>query len=173
MWWSRRFRQARCRCRSTRPASSSTSTPSMLEILQYQFAKGYAEPARCCRAGIAARASRRHAAAAAQATGAATRPAGGSGRPVSEPGAGGQIRACRACNCRRICRSAFLPNLWRSVRMCSRPRRTCTSASAQIGIAIANRLPNFELTANAGSTALAIGQLFNVGHGLLGVWVRT
>ena len=39
------------------------------------------------------------------------------------------------------------------------------AASAQIGIAVANRLPNFELTANAGSTALAIGQVFTAGTG--------
>jgi NodT family efflux transporter outer membrane factor (OMF) lipoprotein len=39
------------------------------------------------------------------------------------------------------------------------------SASAQIGVAIANRLPNIELTANAGSTALAIGQVFKSGTG--------
>jgi NodT family efflux transporter outer membrane factor (OMF) lipoprotein len=48
------------------------------------------------------------------------------------------------------------------------------AASAQIGIATANRLPNINLTANAGSTALAIGQVFgpgtgfwNIGAGLL------
>jgi NodT family efflux transporter outer membrane factor (OMF) lipoprotein len=39
------------------------------------------------------------------------------------------------------------------------------AASAQIGIAVANRLPNIQLTANAGSTALAIGQLFTPGTG--------
>jgi NodT family efflux transporter outer membrane factor (OMF) lipoprotein len=39
------------------------------------------------------------------------------------------------------------------------------SASAQIGVAIANRLPNIELTANAGSTALAIGEVFKSGTG--------
>jgi len=39
------------------------------------------------------------------------------------------------------------------------------AASAQIGIAAANRLPNIQLTANAGSTALAIGQLFGPGTG--------
>ena len=37
------------------------------------------------------------------------------------------------------------------------------AASAQIGVAIANRLPNIQLTANAGSTALAIGQVFGPG----------
>jgi NodT family efflux transporter outer membrane factor (OMF) lipoprotein len=38
-------------------------------------------------------------------------------------------------------------------------------ASAQIGIATANRLPNIQLTADAGSTALAIGRVFSAGTG--------
>ncbi len=37
------------------------------------------------------------------------------------------------------------------------------AASALIGVAEANRLPNIELTANAGNTALAIDQVFNMG----------
>jgi NodT family efflux transporter outer membrane factor (OMF) lipoprotein len=43
------------------------------------------------------------------------------------------------------------------------------AASAQIGIATANRLPNIELTANVGSTALAIGQVFTSGTGFWGL----
>lgn len=39
------------------------------------------------------------------------------------------------------------------------------AASAQIGVAIANRLPNISLSANAGSTALAIGNVFKAGTG--------
>jgi len=39
------------------------------------------------------------------------------------------------------------------------------SASAQIGIAVANRLPNFALTADAGSMAVAIGRVFAGGTG--------
>ncbi|WP_216844731.1 efflux transporter outer membrane subunit [Rhodanobacter sp. L36] len=39
------------------------------------------------------------------------------------------------------------------------------AASAQIGVAVANRLPNISLTANAGSTALAISQVFKSGTG--------
>jgi NodT family efflux transporter outer membrane factor (OMF) lipoprotein len=39
------------------------------------------------------------------------------------------------------------------------------AASAQIGVAMASRLPNIALTANAGSTALAMGQLFKSGTG--------
>lgn len=40
------------------------------------------------------------------------------------------------------------------------------SANAQIGVAIANRLPQITLTGNAGSSALALGQLFSPGTGL-------
>ena len=43
------------------------------------------------------------------------------------------------------------------------------AASAKIGIAIANRLPNIALTANAGSTALAMSQLFTAGTGFWGL----
>ncbi len=39
------------------------------------------------------------------------------------------------------------------------------AASAQIGVATASRLPNITLSANAGSTALAIGQVFGPGTG--------
>lgn len=38
-------------------------------------------------------------------------------------------------------------------------------ANAQVGVAIANRLPNITLNANAGSTALAIGHVFGPGTG--------
>jgi len=41
-------------------------------------------------------------------------------------------------------------------------------ASAQIGIATANRLPNITLTAEAGSTALALDRVFTSGNGFLG-----
>jgi NodT family efflux transporter outer membrane factor (OMF) lipoprotein len=43
------------------------------------------------------------------------------------------------------------------------------AASAKIGITIANRLPNIALTANAGSTALAMNQLFTAGTGFWGL----
>jgi NodT family efflux transporter outer membrane factor (OMF) lipoprotein len=42
-------------------------------------------------------------------------------------------------------------------------------ASAKIGIAAANRLPNFVLTANTGSTAAVMDQLFTTGTGFWGV----
>jgi NodT family efflux transporter outer membrane factor (OMF) lipoprotein len=43
------------------------------------------------------------------------------------------------------------------------------AASAQIGVAIANRLPNITLTADAGSTALAIDKVFTSGTGFWGL----
>jgi NodT family efflux transporter outer membrane factor (OMF) lipoprotein len=43
------------------------------------------------------------------------------------------------------------------------------AASAQIGIAIANRLPNIALTADAGSTALSIDKVFSSGTGFWGL----
>lgn len=43
------------------------------------------------------------------------------------------------------------------------------AASAQVGIATANRLPNISLTANVGSTAVAIGQVFKAGTGFWSV----
>jgi NodT family efflux transporter outer membrane factor (OMF) lipoprotein len=39
------------------------------------------------------------------------------------------------------------------------------SASAQIGVAVANRLPNFALTADAGSMAVVLGRIFTAGTG--------
>ncbi|SPE59984.1 Heavy metal cation tricomponent efflux outer membrane porin ZneC (fragment) [Verrucomicrobia bacterium] len=46
---------------------------------------------------------------------------------------------------------------------------TLHSASAQIGVAIANRIPSITLTANAGSTALAIDKVFSSGTGFWGI----
>ena len=43
------------------------------------------------------------------------------------------------------------------------------AASAKIGIAVANRLPNITLTANTGSSASAINQLFTSGTGFWSV----
>ena len=43
------------------------------------------------------------------------------------------------------------------------------AASAQIGIALANRLPNITLTASAGSTALSLDKLFTPGSGFWGI----
>ena len=48
-------------------------------------------------------------------------------------------------------------------------RATLHAASAAIGIATAERLPNISLTADAGSTALAISQVFGSGTGFWGL----
>ena len=48
-------------------------------------------------------------------------------------------------------------------------RANLHAASAAIGIAAAQRLPNIELTANAGSTALAISKVFTSGTGFWGL----
>jgi NodT family efflux transporter outer membrane factor (OMF) lipoprotein len=47
-------------------------------------------------------------------------------------------------------------------------RANLHAASAQIGIAAAQRLPNIQLTADAGSSALAISQVFTSGTGFWG-----
>jgi NodT family efflux transporter outer membrane factor (OMF) lipoprotein len=43
------------------------------------------------------------------------------------------------------------------------------AASAQVGIAVANRLPNFMLSADAGSMTLAFGKMFSSGTGFWGL----
>jgi NodT family efflux transporter outer membrane factor (OMF) lipoprotein len=43
------------------------------------------------------------------------------------------------------------------------------AASAQVGVAIANRLPNIMLTADAGSTALSLDKVFSSGTGFWGL----
>jgi NodT family efflux transporter outer membrane factor (OMF) lipoprotein len=48
-------------------------------------------------------------------------------------------------------------------------RANLHAASAQIGIAAAQRLPNIQLSADAGSSALAISQVFTSGTGFWGV----
>ncbi|MDE2498536.1 MAG: TolC family protein, partial [Xanthomonadaceae bacterium] len=48
-------------------------------------------------------------------------------------------------------------------------RANLHAASAAVGIAAAERLPQIELTANAGSTALAISKVFTSGTGFWGV----
>lgn len=48
-------------------------------------------------------------------------------------------------------------------------RANLHAASAQIGIAAAQRLPNIQLTADAGSSSLAISQVFTSGTGFWGI----
>jgi hypothetical protein len=77
---------------------------NMLQILQYQFDQGLCQPARCGRAGIAARANRRHAAAADQAAGPAARCCWPCWSAAFRMRRRRKTLIWRACSCRRICR---------------------------------------------------------------------
>jgi NodT family efflux transporter outer membrane factor (OMF) lipoprotein len=143
---------------------------SMVEILQYQFAKGYAS-----RVDVAAQESQL-----AQVT--ATLP------PLLKQSA--QLRDLLAVLAGQFPNQAAaatfelsslqlpqeLPVSLPSELVTQRPdvlqaEANLHDASARIGIAIANRLPNITLTANAGSTAVAMDQLFTAGSGFWGVGV--
>ena len=136
----------------------------MLEILQYQFAKGYAN-----RLEVAAQESQL-----AQVT--ATLP------PLVKQAA--QQHALLAVLAGRYPSQApaerfelssltlpqDLPVSLPSTLVAQRPdvrqaQANLHAASANIGVAEANRLPNIALTGNAGSSALAIGQVFGSGSG--------
>ena len=136
----------------------------ILSLLQYQKSKGYIGGARHRRPAGAARPARGVASAAAQ----AARPAGqshrGSDRKLPRPIAGAEVHAGKPDA------PSQLPLSLPSLLVEQRPdvlqaEANLHAASAQIGIATANRLPNITLTGNAGSTALAIGQLFGPGTG--------
>ena len=141
---------------------------NMVQILQYQFAKGYAS-----RLDVAAQESQ-------LAQVAATLP------PLLKQSA--QLRDLLAVLAGRFPNQApaekfelsslqlpeELPVSLPSELVAQRPdvlqaEANLHAASAKIGIAIANRLPNITLTANAGSTALAIDQLFTSGTGFWGL----
>jgi NodT family efflux transporter outer membrane factor (OMF) lipoprotein len=141
---------------------------NMVQILQYQFAKGYAS-----RLDVAAQESQL-----AQVT--ATLP------PLLKQSA--QLRDLLAVLAGRFPNQASaeefelsslqlpeeLPVSLPSELVAQRPdvlqaEANLHAASAKIGIAIANRLPNIALTANAGSTALAMDQVFTSGTGFWGL----
>jgi NodT family efflux transporter outer membrane factor (OMF) lipoprotein len=140
----------------------------MVEILQYQFAKGYAS-----RLDVAAQESQL-----AQVT--ATLP------PLLKQSA--QLRDLLAVLAGQLPNQAAaetfalsslqlpqeLPLSLPSALVTQRPdvlqaEANLHDASARIGIAIANRLPNITLTANAGSTAVALDDLFTAGTGFWSV----
>ena len=141
---------------------------NMLEILQYQYTKGYAN-----RLDVAAQESQ-------LAQVAATLP------PLLKQSA--QLRDLLAVLAGRFPSQApnqkfelsslqlpqDLPVSLPSELVAQRPdvlqaEANLHAASAKIGIAIANRLPNITLTANAGNTALAMDQLFTSGTGFWGL----
>jgi NodT family efflux transporter outer membrane factor (OMF) lipoprotein len=141
---------------------------SMLQILQYQFDKGYAS-----RLDVAAQESQ-------LAQVAATLP------PLLKQAA--QLQDALAVLAGRFPNQApaekfelsslqlpqELPVSLPSALVAQRPdvlqaEANLHDASAKIGIAIANRLPNIVLTANAGSSAAAMNQLFTSGTGFWGI----
>jgi NodT family efflux transporter outer membrane factor (OMF) lipoprotein len=141
---------------------------NMLQILQYQYAKGYAD-----RLDVAAQESQL-----AQVT--ATLP------PLIKQSA--QLRDLLAVLAGQFPSQApdrkfelaslqlpqDLPVSLPATLVTQRPdvlqaEATLHDASAKIGIAIANRLPNIALTANAGSSAAAVDQLFTSGTGFWGL----
>ena len=75
------------------PSNSSAINTNMLRNHARPVREGLCQPARGRRAGIPTRASRRHPAAAAQATGPTARPAGGAGRRLPQPGSARRVRA--------------------------------------------------------------------------------
>jgi len=68
-------------------------------------------------------------------------------------------------SCRRNCRSACHPG-WSSSGRRARSEAALHSASAQVGVAIANQFPQITLSAGVNTTSLAFGQL--LGPGLTG-----
>jgi len=140
----------------------------MLQILQYQFAKGYAS-----RLDVSAQESQ-------LAQVSATLP------PLLKQAA--QLRHLLAVLAGRLPNQAptgtfqlsslrlpeDLPVSLPSQLVAQRPdvrqaEANLHAASAQVGVAAASRLPNIELTANVGSTALAMAQVFGSGTGFWGL----
>ena len=162
----RRCRKRRCRRQIDATRQMIALNSKMLEIPALpKLAKGYVG-----RLDVAAQESQLAQVtatlpAAAQATGPAARSPGRAGRPVPEPGAGGQVHAFESAVAARPAREPSLGTGGTKAGRASGRGLTCNVASAQIGIATANRLPNIQLTADAGSTALAIGQVFKAGTG--------
>ena len=108
---------------------------------------------RRARAARAAGADARRAAAAGEGAGADAQRARRAHRPDSR-----RRRACpsptsRSCSCRRNCRSACPRSLRASGPTSAPPRRCCTSASAEIGVAEAAKYPQLTLSAAYGSSA--------------------
>ncbi len=95
--------------------------------------------------------------------------AGRPDRPLPGPAADRDPLAERSAPARRICRSACPRPWWRNVPTYARRAPICMPPVPQIGIAAAQRLPNIQLTADAGSSALAISQLFTSGTGFWGI----
>ena len=163
MWWSTAIQEAAVREQIDATRQLIDAETKALNILQYQLDKGYASGA-----DLAAQKS-------ALAAASASLPplikqqaqlhdllAVLAGRfPGQMPPQ--HLASWPICTCPPTCRSACPSTWWRSAPMCCRRRPICTPPAPQIGVAIANRLPNITLTGDAGNTALAFGQLFTPG----------
>ena len=141
--------QRRRRRPSRRPPCGPDCGDARTHHHQYRDAGDFARPVceRLCErarrggAGIATRASRRHLAAAAEAIGAATGSAGGARRRLSQPGSAEKFELSS------LQLPQELPLSLPSQLVEQRPdvrqaEENLHAASAQIGIAVANRLPN-------------------------------
>ena len=145
------------------PGDRSRIETDLLAILRRQLDLGQVAGSRRRGAGSGAGAGAAGAAAAAEAVGAAARPADRAGRPLSEPGSRRDISIWPGCNCRWICRSACPAKLVEQRPDVRAAEASMHSASAQIGVAVAARLPQITLTANVGNSASTAGELFTPG----------
>ena len=113
-------------------------------------------------------------AAVADPAGSAERSAGGAGRTLL-PGEAGRVYRSTSPIWQLPAAIAAEPAVrrwWRSAPTCARPRRTCMRASAQVGVAIANRLPNISLTANAGQHRAGDQSTVQIQVRVSGAWAR-
>ena len=109
----------------------------------------------------------RHSAAPDQAGRAIEGPACGAGRPLSQRPAGGKTRSRDPAICRRTFRSACRPSWWNSGPTCMQAEANLHAASAQIGVAVANRLPNLTLAAQARQLRAGVQPAFHRRHRFL------
>jgi len=131
-----------------------------LGILRRQFELGQVAGAEVATVEATFGAGAGDIAAIAEAIGGAAQSADRSDRPVAESGAGREVRS-RLAAIAAGSAGQVLPSKLVDQRPDVRSAEAqLHSASAQIGVAIANQLPQFTLTANAGAAANQIGQLF-------------
>ena len=74
-----------------------------------------------------------------------------------------QLRSCRPAPCRPICRSACRRSLSSSGPTCARRQAQFHAASANLGVAIANQLPQFNITATLGTDGPGLHQPVHAG----------
>ena len=132
-----------------------------LNLVRQRFKLGGAVAGRRADPGGAARADPRDAAAAAEAA-RADSATSWPRWPASFPShaAGRDIRSRQHASAARTCRSACRRSWSSSGRTCARPRRSCMRHRRQIGVATANQLPQFTITAALGTAATGFTNMF-------------